>query len=136
MGKSDERALLLLAICVFIVHTPAEAWYKQAAGPSYYSVGRASGLLSGIRRSAIRRDETRDRGGVTENNAILPNFPLKTMVSSRLFYYTPVCVKDVLPELQSCELMRDSTFRCEATIIITLDSSDCVNTRGSPLFPD
>ncbi|KAG7335124.1 hypothetical protein KOW79_001720 [Hemibagrus wyckioides] len=125
MGKCDERALLILAICVFIVHTPAEAWYKQAAGPSYYSVGRASGLLSGIRRSAIRRDEaeTRDRGGFTENNAI----PLKNM---------PGCVKDVLPELQSCELMRGSTFRCEATVIITLDSSDCVNTRGSPLFPD
>lgn len=79
MGKCDERALLILAICAFIVHTPAEAWYKQAAGPSYYSVGRASGLLSGIRRSAIRRDEaeTRDRGGFTENNAI----PLKNMVS-------------------------------------------------------
>ncbi|GAA6097573.1 neuropeptide B-like [Tachysurus ichikawai] len=133
MGKSEERVLLILAICVFVVHTPAEAWYKQAAGPSYYSVGRASGLLSGIRRSAIRRDEadTRDSGGFTQNNAILQTnsrkFALKNM---------PVCVKDVLPDLQSCELMQDLTFRCEAAVILTLDSSDCVNTRGSPLFPD
>ncbi|KAK2829251.1 hypothetical protein Q7C36_017241 [Tachysurus vachellii] len=132
MGKSEERVLLILAICVFVVHTPAEAWYKQAAGPSYYSVGRASGLLSGI-RSAIRRDEadTRDSGGFTQNNAILQSnsrkFALKNM---------PVCVKDVLPELQSCELMLDSTFRCEAAVILTLDFSDCVNTRGSSLFPD
>lgn len=92
MGRSDERALLILAICVLAVHTPAEAWYKQAAGPSYYSVGRASGLLSGIRRSAIRRDEpdTRNSGEFTENNAILQtnshNFALKNMVSPQLFY--------------------------------------------------
>ncbi|XP_017345035.1 neuropeptide B isoform X1 [Ictalurus punctatus] len=89
MGKFDERALLFLAICVLAVHTPAEAWYKQAAGPSYYSVGRASGLLSGIRRSAIRRDEaeTRDSGETTENNAVIQinsrNFALKKMQSPR-----------------------------------------------------
>lgn len=97
MTKVDERALFILAICVLAVHTPAEAWYKQAAGPSYYSVGRASGLLSGIRRSAIRRDEpdTRDRGEFTENTAVLQqtnsrNFALKNMVSPHvvtwLFY--------------------------------------------------
>lgn len=86
--KFDERAFLMLAICVLAVHIPAEAWYKQAAGPSYYSVGRASGLLSGIRRSAIRRDDpdTLDSGEFTPNNAILQqnnlrSFPLKHMVS-------------------------------------------------------
>ncbi|MCI4385244.1 hypothetical protein PGIGA_G00048160 [Pangasianodon gigas] len=124
MGKFDERALLLLAVCVLAVHTPAEAWYKQAAGPTYYSVGRASGLLAGIRRSAIRREEadTRDSGEAPGNHAVLHtnsrNFALKNM---------PICVKDVLPELQSCELMQDSMFRCEAAVIITLDSSNCVN---------
>lgn len=92
MGKFDERALLFLAICVLAVHTPAEAWYKQAAGPSYYSVGRASGLLSGIRRSAIRRDEaeTRDSGETTENNAVIQinsrSFALKKMVSPLLLF--------------------------------------------------
>ncbi|KAM9457270.1 neuropeptide B-like [Clarias gariepinus] len=122
MGKCDERALLLLAICVLAVHTPADAWYKQAAGPSYYSVGRASGLLSGIRRSAIRRDQA-DTLDSSDNNAVLPSdsrsFPAKNL---------PICIKNVLPELQSCELMRDSSFRCEATVILSLDSSaDCLN---------
>lgn len=86
MGKFDERASLLLVFCVLAVHIPAEAWYKQAVGPNYYSVGRASGLLSGIRRSAFRRDEpdTRD----SENNPILQltnshSFALKNMVSPR-----------------------------------------------------
>ncbi|MCJ8739459.1 hypothetical protein PDJAM_G00047420 [Pangasius djambal] len=85
MGKFDERALLLLAVCVLAAHTPAEAWYKQAAGPTYYSVGRASGLLAGIRRSAIRREEadTGDSGEATENHAVLltnsRNFALKSM---------------------------------------------------------
>ncbi|KAI5619066.1 neuropeptide B precursor, partial [Silurus asotus] len=112
-------AWLILTICVLAIHTPAEAWYKQAAGPSYYSVGRASGLLSGIRRSAFRRAEqdTQDGGDSPENNAVLhTNFALKNM---------PICVKDVLPDLQSCELVQDSMFRCEAAVIITLDSSDC-----------
>lgn len=52
------------------------------------------------------------------------------------FYMQPICVKDILLDLQSCELMRDSTFRCEAAVIITLDSRNCVDARGSPLFPD
>lgn len=90
MGKLDERALLILAICVLAVHTPAEAWYKQAAGPSYYSVGRASGLLAGIRRSAIRRDEhmdTLDSREVTDQHAIFQqiNLALKNMVSPWFF---------------------------------------------------
>lgn len=47
-------ALLCLALAA-LLSPPVEAWYKQAAGPSYYSVGRASGLLSGIRRSPYMR---------------------------------------------------------------------------------
>ncbi|TSK87586.1 Neuropeptide B [Bagarius yarrelli] len=128
MRQCSERSLLLIAICLLVVYTPAEAWYKQAAGPSYYSVGRASGLLTGIRRSAMRRE---DSGQYSDNNAISPansrNFALKNMA---------VCVKDIVPELQSCELMHGSIFRCEATVVITLDSSDCVNTQGSSLLSD
>ncbi|XP_030067853.1 neuropeptide W [Microcaecilia unicolor] len=37
---------------------PISAWYKHAASPRYHTVGRASGLLMGIRRSPYlwRRD--------------------------------------------------------------------------------
>lgn len=75
-------SLLLLLAC-----TPAEAWYKQVAGPSYYSVGRASGLLSGIRRSPYtKRAEPEPTDGEPAANSAadagLQNFILKTMVSA------------------------------------------------------
>lgn len=54
MRGPPSLALLCLALAA-LLSPPVEAWYKQAAGPSYYSVGRASGLLSGIRRSPYMR---------------------------------------------------------------------------------
>lgn len=75
-------SLLLLLAC-----SPAEAWYKQVSGPSYYSVGRASGLLSGIRRSPdTKRAEPEPTDGESAANsaagASLQNFILRTMVSA------------------------------------------------------
>lgn len=77
-------SLLLLLACI-----PAEAWYKQVAGPRYYSVGRASGLLSGLRRSPdTRRAEPEGTDGEpagsssTVAGATLQNFILRTMVSA------------------------------------------------------
>uniref|UniRef100_A0A8D2JBQ9 Uncharacterized protein n=1 Tax=Varanus komodoensis TaxID=61221 RepID=A0A8D2JBQ9_VARKO len=61
-------ALLCLALAA-LLSPPAEAWYKQAAGPSYYSVGRASGLLSGIRRSPYMRRSGSDDNGGTDSSA-------------------------------------------------------------------
>ncbi|XP_059572474.1 neuropeptide W [Alligator mississippiensis] len=43
------RALALLALLALA--GPAAAWYKHVASPRYHTVGRASGLLVGIRRS-------------------------------------------------------------------------------------
>lgn len=54
MRGPPTLALACLALAA-LLGPPAEAWYKQAAGPSYYSVGRASGLLSGVRRSPYMR---------------------------------------------------------------------------------
>ncbi|XP_026862580.2 neuropeptide B-like [Electrophorus electricus] len=128
MVKFDKRALVILILSVLAFSRPAEAWYKQASGPSYYSVGRASGLLSGIRRSPYRRAELdpRESGESTETNALpdthLPrSFALTSM---------PLCVKDISPNLQSCELQQDATatFRCEAAVVIAIDSRDCLNT--------
>ncbi|KAM6054239.1 neuropeptide W [Chlamydotis macqueenii] len=39
-------ALVLLGLVL-----PAGAWYKHVASPRYHTVGRASGLLMGVRRS-------------------------------------------------------------------------------------
>lgn len=70
-------SLLLLLAC-----SPTEAWYKQVAGPRYYSVGRASGLLAGIRRSpSTKRAEPAPADGESAGSSAL-NFILRTMVSA------------------------------------------------------
>lgn len=75
MEKSARFAVVCAAVSLLISFQPVEAWYKQSTGPSYYSVGRASGLLSGIRRSPyVRRSESEetlvDSGEAQGNNAI------------------------------------------------------------------
>uniref|UniRef100_A0A8V5G729 Uncharacterized protein n=1 Tax=Melopsittacus undulatus TaxID=13146 RepID=A0A8V5G729_MELUD len=42
-------ALVLLGL--MLPAAPAGAWYKHVASPRYHTVGRASGLLMGVRRS-------------------------------------------------------------------------------------
>ncbi|KAG7460196.1 hypothetical protein MATL_G00218650 [Megalops atlanticus] len=128
MEKSASFALVFLAISMLILCNPAEAWYKQATGPSYYSVGRASGLLSGIRRSPyIRRSESEsvpDSEESTENN-VVPELAIR---KSPILKNMAVCVKDVSPNLQSCELVRDGTsvFQCKGDVFLSLDSQDCL----------
>lgn len=93
MEKSARTAVVFLAISMLIGCHPTEAWYKQSTGPSYYSVGRASGLLSGIRRSPyIRRSEQESPLETIEStsNNITPELGyrqtpvLKNMVRYRL----------------------------------------------------
>ncbi|XP_010870926.1 neuropeptide B [Esox lucius] len=130
MERSVRFAVVCVAISMLISCHPIEAWYKQSTGPSYYSVGRASGLLSGIRRSPyIRRSESEEtvmdsgestgtgNNAVTDGNRQTP--VLKNMA---------ICVKEISPNLKSCELLRDgtSTFQCKADVLLSLDSLDCL----------
>ncbi|XP_034046043.1 neuropeptide B-like [Thalassophryne amazonica] len=116
--------LLLLVVSALVACSPTEAWYKQMDGPRYYSVGRASGLLSGIRRSpyARRAELEASYSGEAAGNSVLSescphSFTMKTM---------SVCVKDITPNLQSCELQElKGLFKCQADIFLSLDSSDC-----------
>ncbi|CAL9693292.1 unnamed protein product [Knipowitschia caucasica] len=103
--------------------SPSEGWYKQmAGGPSYYSVGRASGLLSGIRRSPYaKRGETQPTESAQNVLSELTSrsFFLKTM---------SVCIKEITPILQSCELFPErlkGSFKCSAEVFLSLDSADC-----------
>lgn len=92
MIKLEEKSFILLVMCVLAVQSPAEAWYKQAPGPNYYFVGRASGLLAGIRRSAVRRTEPEDSGQVNnaiQQNGFRPNPAFKNMVSIFLNEFIP-----------------------------------------------
>ncbi|XP_070704728.1 neuropeptide B-like [Pempheris klunzingeri] len=115
----------VVMISLLVACSPTEAWYKQVAGPSYYSVGRASGLLSGIRRSPYARraePDPSDSGEAAANSVLSEltqqNYVLKTM---------PVCIKDITPNLQSCELLQEikGSFKCTADVFLSLDSSDC-----------
>ncbi|XP_053552225.1 neuropeptide B [Bombina bombina] len=130
-SRSSLRITLLCSVLALLLSCQrANAWYKQTTGPSYYSVGRASGLLSGIRRSPdIRRSEPENPGESTEN--MEGNF-LNNLGSQRqgaLLKSMAICVKDISPNLHSCELLPDtsSTFQCKAEIFLSLDTSDCLS---------
>ncbi|XP_072298301.1 neuropeptide B-like [Eucyclogobius newberryi] len=119
---------LICSIPVFFVLlacSPTEGWYKQmSGGPSYYSVGRASGLLSGIRRSPYaKRGETQPTNSA-ESAANL----LSELTPRSLFFNTmPVCIKEIRPILRSCELFHElkGSFKCSAEVFLSLDSADC-----------
>lgn len=50
-GAPASRPRLALPLLLFLLPLPAGAWYKQVASPRYHTVGRAAGLLMGLRRS-------------------------------------------------------------------------------------
>ncbi|NP_001120841.1 neuropeptide B precursor [Danio rerio] len=133
MERSVRSVLVFVAVSILISSHPTDAWYKQSTGPSYYSVGRASGLLSGIRRSPyVRRSEGESALDSGETPGV-SNSVLAELSSSNSGRQTPVlknmaiCVKDISPNLQSCELLQDgsSSFRCKADVFLSLDSLDC-----------
>lgn len=68
---SGPGAMWKLACVLGLLMLPAvsvEAWYKQATNPRYHTVGRASGLLLGVRRSPYAR-----RRGVDDEDHPLNN---------------------------------------------------------------
>ncbi|XP_036050527.1 neuropeptide W [Onychomys torridus] len=50
-GAAVNRPRLRLLLLLLLLPLPAGAWYKHVASPRYHTVGRASGLLMGLRRS-------------------------------------------------------------------------------------
>uniref|UniRef100_A0AAQ4PTH8 Neuropeptide B n=2 Tax=Gasterosteus aculeatus TaxID=69293 RepID=A0AAQ4PTH8_GASAC len=129
MERSVRFAVVCVGVSLLICCHPVEAWYKQSTGPSYYSVGRASGLLSGIRRSPyVRRSESEEalmESGETAGNNLLPETDKQISILKSM----AICVKDISPNLKSCELLRDGTgtFQCKADVFLTLDSLDCLS---------
>ncbi|XP_063055844.1 neuropeptide B-like [Engraulis encrasicolus] len=128
MERSVRSVVVFVAVSTLIACHSTEAWYKQPTGPSYYSVGRASGLLSGIRRSYVRRSQEQALGQETTD-------PTGNSVPDLLGQQTPVlknmavCVKDISPSLRSCELVADgsSVLRCKADVFISLNALDCLD---------
>lgn len=67
--------------------------------------------------------------------ALVPSFLgnvewlLQPLTSTPSCTLQAICVKDISPNLKSCELLRDGTgtFQCKADVFLTLDSLDCLS---------
>uniref|UniRef100_A0A1A8F7A2 Neuropeptide B n=1 Tax=Nothobranchius korthausae TaxID=1143690 RepID=A0A1A8F7A2_9TELE len=128
MERSARFAVVCVGVSLLISCQSAEAWYKQSTGPSYYSVGRASGLLSGIRRSPyVRRSENEE--AVADSGEVAGNVMSETNRQVSILKNMDICLKDISPNLKSCELLQDGsgTFQCKADVFLTLDSLDCLS---------
>ncbi|NXH15463.1 NPB protein, partial [Bucco capensis] len=114
---------LSLGLALLWLCRPAEPWYRQAAGPRHYSVGRASGLLSGLRRPAPARRSGTDGTAQPSANVLLPG---SARWPARL-HTAVLCVTDVIPEPQSCWVLpgAPSTFQCKADVTVSLDPVEC-----------
>ncbi|XP_006886377.1 PREDICTED: neuropeptide B [Elephantulus edwardii] len=110
MARSEILVAALALALLLASH--GHAWYKPAAGLSYYSVGRAAGLLSGFRRSPFMRRAQLPRG--FESPGIRPSLQGLAL-----------CVRHVTPSLQGCARLPDSTFQCKADVVLSLRTSDC-----------
>uniref|UniRef100_A0A8C6WMG7 Neuropeptide B n=1 Tax=Neogobius melanostomus TaxID=47308 RepID=A0A8C6WMG7_9GOBI len=129
MEMSAKLICCITVLFMLLACSPTEGWYKQmAGGPNYYSVGRASGLLSGIRRSPYAKrgeTETTDNAESTANNNLLSELTPRSFFLKNM----PVCIKEITPILQSCELFQGlkGSFKCTAEVFLSLDSADCVD---------
>ncbi|XP_054564951.1 neuropeptide B [Eptesicus fuscus] len=120
MARPVTLAAATLAWCLLLA-PPGLAWYKQVAGPGSYSVGRAAGLLSGLRGSPYaRRSEPPVGAGPKGRAGAFPE-----LRSSRRS--PAICIKDVTPNLRSCERVPDggATFQCRADVSLSLRAADC-----------
>ncbi|XP_064439462.1 neuropeptide B [Mirounga angustirostris] len=135
MARPATLVAAALALCLLLA-PPGRAWYKPAAGPSSYSVGRAAGLLSGFRRAphARRSEPPASAGPPGRAGAVVePRTRLRSLVSaaggagggrgpgrggrggrggraggpSASSRPQAVCVTDVSPKLRSCERLPD-----------------------------
>ncbi|NXE96769.1 NPB protein, partial [Menura novaehollandiae] len=116
---------LKLALALLVLCCPAEPWYLQAARPRHYSVGRASGLLSGLRRPPhIRRSDT--DGSAEPDPAVL----LFGSAHQRLGLHTAMlCVMDVTTEPGSCRALPGTpgALQCKADVTVSLDPMECAD---------
>lgn len=84
MARPAMLLAAALALCLLLAQ-PGLAWYKPAARPSLYSVGRAAGLLFSLPRSPdARRAEPRVGAGPPGRPGAFPELrpSLRSLVSA------------------------------------------------------
>ncbi|XP_042139198.1 neuropeptide B isoform X2 [Peromyscus maniculatus bairdii] len=106
MAQCGTLVAAALALPLLLL-PPALAWYKPAAGPHHYSVGRAAGLLSSFHRfPSTRRSE-----------------------SSALPVGTGPLRLEMRPSLRSLSCQRQfnspGTFQCKADVFLSLQEAEC-----------
>ncbi|KAM6050438.1 anaphase-promoting complex subunit 11 isoform 2-T2 [Chlamydotis macqueenii] len=113
------RAARWLGLALLCLCRPTEPWYRAAAGPRHYSVGRASGLLASLRRSPHPRRSEPGPGAMLPGPAPPP---------ARLHPTAP-CVTDVAPQPRSCRVLPGarSALQCKADVIVSLDPVECAD---------
>uniref|UniRef100_A0A8D2KKX1 Neuropeptide W n=1 Tax=Urocitellus parryii TaxID=9999 RepID=A0A8D2KKX1_UROPR len=73
LGVPAIRPLLAFLLLLLLLPLPAGAWYKHVASPRYHTVGRAAGLLMGLRRSPyLWRRELRPAAGTLTWESLTP----------------------------------------------------------------
>lgn len=73
LGTPAIRPLLSSLLLLLLLPLPAGAWYKHVASPRYHTVGRAAGLLMGLRRSPyLWRRELRPAAGTLTWESLTP----------------------------------------------------------------
>ncbi|NXJ82927.1 NPB protein, partial [Trogon melanurus] len=119
------RAARWLVLALLCLCRPAEPWYRPAAGPRNYSVGRASGLLSGLRHSPPARRSDTDGAAEPGPDVLLPG---PARLPARLRAAMP-CVTDVAPEARSCRALprAPGTLQCKADVTVSLDPMECAD---------
>uniref|UniRef100_UPI00358FE572 neuropeptide B-like n=1 Tax=Myxine glutinosa TaxID=7769 RepID=UPI00358FE572 len=133
MLTSKTVPMLLCLLAASPLFDGGSALYRPPAGPSYYSVGRAAGLLSGIRRSqSVRRVEESpdwdERAQLTRSLDLDSLAPIKH-TTQYLGKRMAVCVKDLVPYLQNCEPWMEQgegEFLCKADVLISMDGKECL----------
>uniref|UniRef100_A0A667I7A5 Neuropeptide W n=1 Tax=Lynx canadensis TaxID=61383 RepID=A0A667I7A5_LYNCA len=72
-GVRGPSAGRWLALLLLLLSLPADAWYKHVASPRYHTVGRAAGLLMGLRRSPYMHRRALRLGCRTRCALLLPS---------------------------------------------------------------
>ncbi|XP_007427844.2 neuropeptide B, partial [Python bivittatus] len=89
-------------------------------------------LLSGIRRSPYMRrsDDNSIADSSAEGGPAAASLAMsESRQSSSGLRNMAVCVKEVAPELQSCQLLPGvpSIIQCKADVTVSLDPTDCTS---------
>lgn len=143
MAQCGTLVAAALALLLLLL-PPNLAWYKPAAGPQHYSVGRAAGLLSNFHRfPSPRRSESPALPVGTGPLRLEMRSSLRSLVSASGWWVAgaggaragpqpppptqALCVKEVTPNLQSCRRQFNSpgTLQCKADVFLSLQEAEC-----------